>query len=227
MHLYYIRHGDPDYVNNCLTELGRKEAELTSQELEKIPFDYIFSSSSNRAEETASYLAKKINKEIISYDWAKEETVFSELSFFDEEVGHQNWIFHSKRLLRRMHELENNPNWYDDKVFLPTVKTGIERVKTAIDEWLYKTLGIQHDFQKNKYISGNRKDLEVAFFAHGGFGTIFTSHILGIAYPSFVNRFHEHQTCGVTHIYIDESGENPPQLISYDVKYNKVIKENN
>ena len=26
MKIYFIRHGDPDYKNDCLTELGRKQA---------------------------------------------------------------------------------------------------------------------------------------------------------------------------------------------------------
>ena len=220
MHLYYIRHGEPDYEHNVLTELGREEAETTSIELQKIHFDYIYSSSSNRAVQTASYLANKINKPIIPLDWAKEETIFEEMGFYDEEVGFYHWIFHSKRMLKKMNELANDINWYDDKAFLPTVKSGIERIKRNTDDWL-KSLSIKHDFDKNRYFSNNQNDLTIAFFAHGGFGMAFISYILGMNYPYFVNHYNEHHTCGVTHIYIDETGKNPPQLISYDVKFNR------
>ena len=41
--IYYVRHGDPNYVFDALTKLGRKQAEQTSQVLKDIPFDMVFS----------------------------------------------------------------------------------------------------------------------------------------------------------------------------------------
>ena len=73
MNIYFIRHGMPDYKIDSLTELGKYQADHTSDYLKNIPFDMIFSSTLGRAYETAQYLAKKINKEIIKLEWAIED----------------------------------------------------------------------------------------------------------------------------------------------------------
>ena len=62
MILYYIRHGDPNYEEDTITELGHYQAEETSKFLAKQNIDLIFSSPLKRARDTAKYLVEKINK---------------------------------------------------------------------------------------------------------------------------------------------------------------------
>ena len=71
MDIYFIRHGDPDYDHDCLTELGHFQAEKTSEELVKMSFDMIFASSMNRAIQTAKHLTDKTNQKISLLDWAR------------------------------------------------------------------------------------------------------------------------------------------------------------
>ena len=56
MRLLIIRHGDPDYEHNSLTEKGKREAKLLAESLkrqnEKI--DYFYVSSYGRAKDTAA-----------------------------------------------------------------------------------------------------------------------------------------------------------------------------
>ena len=49
----YIRHGEPIYDPDGLTELGKRQAEDVARHLKVEGVDKIFSSTSNRAIETA------------------------------------------------------------------------------------------------------------------------------------------------------------------------------
>ena len=59
MRLIFVRHGEPDYTNDCLTENGRLQAKCTAARLESEPIRAIFSSPMGRAMETASFTAEK------------------------------------------------------------------------------------------------------------------------------------------------------------------------
>ena len=56
MILYYIRHGEPIYDPDCLTELGHKQADAVSKRLALYGVDEIYSSTSIRARQTAEPL---------------------------------------------------------------------------------------------------------------------------------------------------------------------------
>ena len=65
MLLYFVRHGDPTYRPDSLTELGHKQADALAKRLAMHGIDEIYSSSMNRAVLTATPLAKLLNKEIV------------------------------------------------------------------------------------------------------------------------------------------------------------------
>ena len=54
MKIMIIRHGDPDYSIDSLTEKGWREAELLSQRLIKEDIDDFYCSPLGRAKDTAS-----------------------------------------------------------------------------------------------------------------------------------------------------------------------------
>ena len=55
MRLLFIRHGDPDYEHDCLTEKGIREAEYLAERMKTEKMDAIYVSPLNRAQETASF----------------------------------------------------------------------------------------------------------------------------------------------------------------------------
>ncbi len=69
MRLILIRHGDPDYKNDCLTELGKKQAAAVAQRLKDENIDVIYASTVGRATETATYTAELLNKKIIPLEF--------------------------------------------------------------------------------------------------------------------------------------------------------------
>ncbi|MBE5859287.1 MAG: histidine phosphatase family protein [Butyrivibrio sp.] len=72
MKLLFIRHGDPDYEKDALTEKGKKEAMLLSNMIDTFGIDDVYQSPLGRAKETASYSLLRLGKEAVTYEWLKE-----------------------------------------------------------------------------------------------------------------------------------------------------------
>ena len=53
MKIILIRHGDPDYEKDCITELGHKQVKVAAQRLLKEEIDEVYSSPLGRARQTA------------------------------------------------------------------------------------------------------------------------------------------------------------------------------
>ena len=72
MLLYLVRHGDPIYETDSLTERGKLQAESVGKRMQKIGIDQIFSSSMGRAMETAAPACRLLNLPCQVEDWARE-----------------------------------------------------------------------------------------------------------------------------------------------------------
>ena len=77
MRIIFIRHGDPDYQNDALTEKGIREAKLLSERVAKWDnITHFYCSPLGRAQQTASYSLEKTGREAITYEWLKEFSYF-------------------------------------------------------------------------------------------------------------------------------------------------------
>ena len=74
MRILIVRHGEPDYAHDTLTEKGWREAELLSERLCKEKIDDFYVSPLGRAKDTASLTLKKMNREAVVLDWLEEFT---------------------------------------------------------------------------------------------------------------------------------------------------------
>lgn len=72
MKLLIVRHGDPDYSIDSLTEKGWREAELLSKKLSKLDIKDFYVSTMGRAKDTASCTLKKMNRTATECDWLRE-----------------------------------------------------------------------------------------------------------------------------------------------------------
>ena len=72
MKIIFIRHGAPDYVNDTLTEKGRREAELLSHSVVKWDVKDFYCSPLGRAKDTAAYSMDKLNRTAEEKDWLRE-----------------------------------------------------------------------------------------------------------------------------------------------------------
>lgn len=72
MRILFIRHGEPDYEHDTLTERGWREAELLSEQIESLSPGEIYVSPLGRARDTASCTLKKLGREEIILPWLEE-----------------------------------------------------------------------------------------------------------------------------------------------------------
>lgn len=84
--VYIVRHGDPDYVNDSLTDRGRKEAAALAERLRSIQPDQLFTSPLGRARETAQFTADATGLDVEVIPWITELETLIGLDGF-ENVG--------------------------------------------------------------------------------------------------------------------------------------------
>lgn len=75
MRLIIVRHGDPNYEIDSLTEKGWREAEFLSVRMEKQlqkEHTYIYTSPLGRAKDTASLTLKKLGMTATEFKWLRE-----------------------------------------------------------------------------------------------------------------------------------------------------------
>lgn len=73
MRLIFIRHGDPDYKNDALTEKGTREAELVAKRVASWKnITEIYQSPLGRAKATAAPALELLGRDAITCDWLQE-----------------------------------------------------------------------------------------------------------------------------------------------------------
>ena len=72
MLLYIVRHGDPIYETDSLTERGKLQAEAVGRRIANSGIDRIFSSPMGRARETAEPACRMLGLEYTVEEWTHE-----------------------------------------------------------------------------------------------------------------------------------------------------------
>lgn len=217
MLLYYVRHGDPIYEPDQLTELGKLQATAVGKRLAPQGIDRVFSSTSNRACQTARPLCDIVKKEPELMDWCNEAYAWEELTCINER-GQKTWCNmepRTKRLFAQEDIRKLGRQWYAHPAFAGTTyAAGITRIQRETDAFL-ATLGYRHDLENNCYYAENPRYGKVALFAHAGAGAAILSCMLDIPYPVFAPKFNMSHT-GVTVISFEEKeGIVLPEVLTF------------
>ena len=178
MLLYIIRHGDPDYANDCLTGKGKKQAEALAKRLMVNGLDEIYSSPMGRAMQTAAPTCESLGIKALVEEWMSETLAWNDLSV-EYETGKRNWTFlcQNSELLKDRDPARDD--WYSHDAFkrCETAKTGYERIARSSDDFLRK-LGYAREDGIYKILKPSEK--RVAAFCHQGFGLTWLSHLLSV-----------------------------------------------
>lgn len=195
MRLIFVRHGEPDYKNDCLTENGREQAQATARRLKGEGIKAIYSSPMGRARETASYTAREYGLDIRvldfmhEIDWGDRPGSTEKLEY----DGHP-WTL-AYRLLTEQPNCAWNSRWMDHPYFRDNVCMDYyEKVSNGIDGFLAE-YGLER--HKGLYRCGKACDDTIALFAHGGSGAILFSHLLNLPFP-FVLTSMPYGVCSVS-----------------------------
>lgn len=191
MILIFVRHGDPIYHPDSLTPLGKRQAEAVAKRIALYGIDRLFSSTSNRAIQTAQPTSELTEKEIELLDFCNEKYAGDEFSV-PNEAGKKQWVFQQSRMMklfvgREIQEL--GKLWYEYPEFKDyKFKQGVERMNRETDAFLL-SLGYEHIREEGIYKPINPTEDRIALFAHHGFGVSFLSSLLDIPYPKVSLNF--------------------------------------
>lgn len=216
MILFYVRHGDPDYKTDSLTELGAKQAEAVVARMERCKPDKIYTSNRGRAILTAKPTAERLGLPITAQlEFLDESRAYREMRVTNAE-GLTEWAFNH----REYQELFNTPEiraldmkWYEHPALAehPSFGECMERVQEGTDAFLAE-LGYRHDRQRRVFVAERPNDDRVAVFAHQGVGLVFLSALLDIPYPQMSTHFDMSHT-GITVIHFKGDGVVIPRVL--------------
>lgn len=188
MLLYVIRHGDPDYQNDCLTELGRKQAKALVSRFAKNGLDRIYSSPQGRAKQTAAPTAEALGLPVETEDWMAENNAWQYFTCPTQE-GKRDWVFRQRpeRYADPTLRAIGEDGWQGDDAFEGTkIAEGFAQIKEHSDEFLARQGYVK---EGNFYRAVRPSADRVAVFCHQGFGLSWMSYLLGIPpqffYPAF------------------------------------------
>lgn len=186
MRLIFIRHGDPDYVNDSLTEKGRREAALLAERVASWKVDEFYCSPLGRAQETASYSLKKINRTATTLDWLQEFYVRVK----DPVTGNERipWDFMPEQWTKDPLVYDKD-NWVDAELLKTgDVRKNFMEVKNGIDSILEKHGYVRNGavYKTNHTIPSERgknaqDEKTLVFFCHLGVSFVILSHLLGFS----------------------------------------------
>ena len=179
MRIILVRHGEPDYEKNCLTELGRKEARQAAERLMEDKIREIYSSPYGRAFETAKAFSDLSGiSEIRTLDFMKEIRFGYGEALYD---GGNPWD--EVDAMADRGELINDPNWHDWPFFQGNLATSdVDRVMEETDTWM-ASLGYKRDGLYYRCERETDEEYTVVLFAHGGSLTAMLSRLLNIPFP--------------------------------------------
>lgn len=200
MRIIFVRHGHPNYVNDCLTELGHKHAAAAAERLKDEGIFEIYSSTCGRAYETAEYTAKQYGLPIAKCEFMREiswGSVDNEPIIFD---GHP-WSTIDDMVAKGESIL--NSDWASQEPFVRNKMVSyVENIADALDEWL-KMLGYTREGLYYR-VTGLSTNKTIAAFGHGGAGSAIFSHLFNLPYPFVCTTLNQDYT-GITIVELPDT----------------------
>lgn len=176
MKLIIIRHGDPDYSIDSLTEKGFYEAELLAHRIEKMNVDYFYVSPLGRARDTLAPALKRLNKSAEILDWLREFPPRIKKIGEDSEDCSWDWL---PSVWTEVPEFYDKDKWKLVPCFAEKNMTlEYKKVTDGLDALLKK-----HGYEKYrgyyKAISPNSDT--IVLVCHFGLECVLLSHLFGVS----------------------------------------------
>lgn len=182
MQLVFIRHGDPDYENDCLTGQGKKQALALSRYLAaNVRFDKIYSSPMGRAFQTATtcYPVEQISVR----PWLRE---FSNRITLPNGDVQGAWDFYPSYFCERKEFLDVDKYLETSEMQSAQIKEKYYAVIGEFDKLLAEN-GYLRQGGYYKAVQPNRK--RIALFCHFGITCVLMSHLFNVPYVVLAQHF--------------------------------------
>lgn len=199
MRILIIRHGDPDYQRDSLTEKGWREAELLSERIARMEVTDFYVSPLGRAKDTASLTLKKMNRTAKECEWLREfAPTIQRPDVADREKVVWDWL---------------PADWTREEDFFRRDLWGTQanmkagRVKEEFD-WVtgsFDKILAEHGYVREGDVyrveKANRDTL--VFFCHFGLECVLLSHLMNVSPMILWHHFCAAPT-SVTSLYSEE-----------------------
>ena len=179
MRLLFIRHAEPDYAHDCLTETGREQARQAALRLSGEKITKIYSSPNGRARETAGYTAAQFGLPVNVLDFMH-EIDWGDLSGGTMRNDGHPWslsdlMITDEDLLLAACDWRSHPYFKNNKA-LRDYDYVVEHFDGFLEECGYRREG-------NRYLCLQPSSETVALFSHGGSGACALSRALNLSFP--------------------------------------------
>ena len=205
MRILIIRHAEPDYTTDTLTEKGKREALLLSERLSRLPIRAFYVSTMGRARETAAPTIRKMGSsapEVHECDWLRE---FPHLIHRPDKPGQTSicWDWLPQDWIREEAFLDRE-SWMQTDV----MKEGhVEEVYRNVTDSFDAVLA-SHGYHRSGllYRAESPSCDILAFFCHFGLECVLLSHLMNVS-PMILWHYTCALTSSVTSLYTEERRE--------------------
>ncbi len=207
LQLLLVRHGDPHYPTDSLTERGHREAARLAETLDDYPIDALYVSTMGRALQTVGYTAERRNLEPIRCDWLREldgryGSRVPQAEWTIDDPSPSAYELPATDLLARA-QLYSYEAWQHEVPYGPWMHPQCDALQRSFDAVLaqqgYWREGLRYRVER----AGSQT---LAFFCHGGVIGALLSHLLYIPLPVALALF-LHETTGFSLLRsIEEDG---------------------
>lgn len=194
MKVIFVRHGHPDYTQDCLTELGHLQAEAAAERLKNEPICAVYSSSKGRAVETAEHIAKKLGLPVKeSFDFMRELN-WGPLNEGDTLPHKGNpWLICYDLIAEGQYV--NRTDWQTMEPFCRSKAITMEQPVSEGFDNLLRQYGVERE---GSYYRIRRKDDSVIVMAsHAGASSMVLSHLFNLPFPLVISSMSPNFT-GIT-----------------------------
>ena len=174
MKILMIRHGEPNYEKDCLTERGRQEAALLAERIEKLDIDSFYVSPMGRARETAQFTLERLGRQAQVCDWLHE---FNE-AVMDGDEPRVTWDMLPKYWTKH-DEYYSKLTCCDTKEMAAAeMRAKTQAVYDGLDS-LLASQGLVREGRAYRVTGDHHKT--IAMYCHFGITCLMISHLIGIS----------------------------------------------
>ena len=211
MKIIFIRHAEPDYNKDSLTQKGWKEAKLLSERIKKWNVTRCYVSPQGRAKDTASFSLKELNMEAITLPFLHEfsyrvtDPVTGRKGvpwdFIPSDWTAYDCMFDSAEGFLKYPCISDNPditenypkviNGFDEilKEFGYVREGRFYRNLNAVERYLKSTVTDNNEVTNNSPYENPNDEPVLVFFCHLGVTMLIMSHLLNIPFETLTHGF--------------------------------------
>lgn len=186
MRIVFVRHGEPDYEHDSLTEKGFREADLLAPRVAKWDVKQFYCSPLGRAQRTCEHAMQLITppRDVIIYDWLREFPI--PVKDTEKDGMRLAWDFLPDKWADDELMTDKDDWWKSPLMQNPELKPYYDKVVKGLDELIesygYKRNGHYYDVVKHS-------DDTIVIFCHFGIISFMMSHLINVSPVNLLHGF--------------------------------------